>query len=65
MVYDYTSIEYKNMQLFCSQKQPLYSATSSIPNYKAFQEFWRVKGSQVSQNLYDKIIIFMTPIKYH
>jgi len=27
MVYDYTSIEYKNMQLFCSQKQPLYSAS--------------------------------------
>ena len=39
--------------------------TPSIPNYKSFQESWRVKASQVWSNLYDKIITFMIPIKYH
>jgi hypothetical protein len=35
-------------------------AALSIPNHKAFQESW-----QDWSNLYNKIIIFMTPIKYH
>jgi len=33
--------------------------TPSVLNYKAFQEFWRIKASQVLLNLYDKIITFM------
>ena len=36
--------------------------TPSVPNYKSFQEFWRVKVFQVWLNLYDKIITFMIPI---
>jgi hypothetical protein len=49
------------------QERQIYyiRSTPSIPNYKAFQESLRVEGSQVWPNLYDKIIIFMTPIKYH
>ena len=39
------------------------SSTPSIPNYKSFQESWRVKASQVWPNLYDKIITFMIPTK--
>jgi len=39
--------------------------TPSVPNYKSFQESWRVKIFQVWPNLYDKIITFMIPIKYH
>ena len=40
-------------------------STPSVPNYKSFQEFWRVKVFQVWPNLYDKIIAFMIQIKYH
>ena len=35
--------------------------TPSIPNYKLFQESWRVKVFQVWSNLYNKIIIFIIP----
>ena len=41
------------------------SYTPSVPNYKSFQESWRVTVFQVWPNLYDKIITFMIPIKYH
>ena len=36
-----------------------FELTPSIPNYKSFQESWRVKASQVWPNLYDEIITFM------
>jgi len=39
--------------------------TPSVPNYKSFQESWRVKVFQVLPNLYDKIITFMILIMYH
>ena len=42
-----------------------FSSTPSVPNDKSFQNFWRVKVFQVWSNLYDKIITFMIPIKYH
>ena len=37
----------------------------SVPNYKSFQQSWRVKVFQVWLNIYNKIIIFMIPVKYH
>ena len=39
--------------------------TPSVPNYKSPQESWRVKIFQVWPNLYNKIITFTIPIKYH
>jgi hypothetical protein len=39
--------------------------TPFISNCKSFQESCRVKTSQVWPNLYDKIIIFTIPSKYH
>ena len=39
--------------------------TPSVPNYKSFQEPWRVKKFQVWPNLNNKIIIFTISIKYH
>ena len=39
--------------------------TPFVLNYNSFQESWRVKNFQIWPNLYDKIIIFMIPIKYH
>ena len=39
--------------------------TPSVPNYKSFQEPWRVKNFQVWLNLNNKIIIFTISIKYH
>jgi hypothetical protein len=43
----------------------IISATPSIPNYKSFQESWRIKTSQVWPNLYNKIITFTILTKYH
>ena len=42
-----------------------YASTLSVPNYKSFQESWKVKFFQIQSNLYNKIITFTIQIKYH